>query len=82
MTGQAGKLSSLHGLCLSTDTAGAYSIAIGADKVMSFYFAANGGIASPTMYPFYLMSDTPNSSIVLTKPVAAKTSITAIVGCA
>lgn len=74
------KRSSIHGIVLSTDTVGEYFITIGAEEVFRFYFGANGGVASPTMYPFYIEGDALNAAITLNKPLAAKTSVTLFAG--
>jgi hypothetical protein len=80
LAGAAGKRSSIHGLMLSTDTEGEYIIEIGTEEAFRFYFGDNGGIASPTMYPFYLEGDEFDADIVLTKPGAANTSVTMFAG--
>lgn len=76
----AQKRSSIHGLTISTDTEGEYVVSIGSEEAFRFYFGDNGGVASPSMYPFYLEADAVNQPITLTKPGAANTSVTLFAG--
>lgn len=80
LAGAAGKYSSIHGIVLSTDAAGQYDILINSEKVFSFHFGANGGIAAPSLWPFYIEGNNQNAAITMNKPAGANTHVTLFAG--
>ncbi len=74
----AAKAHCLHGIIISTDTAGEYYVQFGSTKVFSVFLPANGG--GVFMFtPFYLKTGVVNQALTLVKPVGAKTRVTSFV---
>ena len=71
----AAKIPHIHGVLLSTNTAGDYSIRIGTTVMAKLHLAANSEVYYP-LYPFYWANNAVNESINVVKPQAATTSVT------
>jgi hypothetical protein len=71
----AAKIPHIHGVMLSTNTAGGYSIRIGATVMARLYLATSSEVYYP-LYPFYWANNAVNESINVVKPLAATTNVT------
>jgi len=71
----SGQIPHLHGIVISTDTAGTYSVKIGSTTKLTVYLGANGGYDGK-FHPFYLKNNTANEGISITKPSGATASAT------
>ncbi len=67
------KIPQIHGLVVSTDTAGTYTLKIGSVEVLDFYLGANSGYGEK-FHPLYISNETANEAITLVKPSGATTS--------
>lgn len=63
----------IHGITVSSDTAGTYELKIGGTTVKRIIIGANGGYEG-LYYPLYLTRGTKNQAVTLTKHSGATTA--------
>lgn len=69
------KIPHLHGIVISTNTAGTYTVKIGSTEIFDFYLGDNSGYTG-IFAPYYITNETVNEAITVTKPIGATTSVT------